>query len=358
MRNTAALIVALCLGLAVEAVGLAHPSGAKEPTSRTARRSHPVPASDLWLRYSGKDGPGAGKHLVLIAADQEYRSEQSLPMLAKVLSHRHGFDCTVLFSVNSKGEVDPTLPAPFKDRSRRHNIPGLKHLAKADCLIWLSRFMQLTDQQKQHFHDYFDSGRPLIALRTANHGFWGGKAYRKGGRHVRLREMLGGSFMGHHGGWHREATRGLIVAAHKTHPILTGVTEIWGPSDVYRCHNDKFPFPKNCTKLVLGQPLLNLQADAPPNKKKEPLPIAWTTTWTGNQNRASKIFHFTMGSAKDFECEGVRRITINAVYWGLGLEQAIRADRSVDPVGKYRPLKAGFNYKKLGVVPRKPRFYQ
>ncbi|MEC8690915.1 MAG: hypothetical protein VX016_05100 [Verrucomicrobiota bacterium] len=74
------------------------------------------PKSDLWLNYSGSDGPGKGKHVVLIAAEQEYRSEQSMPMLAKVLSNHHGFDCTVLFSVNEKGEVDPTVPAPFKDK--------------------------------------------------------------------------------------------------------------------------------------------------------------------------------------------------------------------------------------------------
>ena len=62
-----------------------------------------VSKSDLWLNYSGAKGPGKGRHVVLIAADQEYRSEQSMPMLAKVLSRHHGFDCTVLFSVNEKG---------------------------------------------------------------------------------------------------------------------------------------------------------------------------------------------------------------------------------------------------------------
>ena len=179
-----------------------------------------IPKSNLWLTYSGVKGPGEGRHVVLIAADQEYRSEQSMPMLAKVLSRHHGFDCTVLFSVNEKGEVDPTMPAPFKDKTKRHNIPGLKHLDKADCVIWLSRFMHLPEDQMQHFYDYFDSGKPLIALRTANHGFWGGLQYKKSGKNISLREMLGGTFMGHHGGWHREATRGVVVSDNKKHPIL------------------------------------------------------------------------------------------------------------------------------------------
>ena len=321
-----------------------------------AMDAHPVPASDLWLAYSGKSGPGKGRHIVLIAAEQEYRCEESMPMLARVLSQHHGFDCTVLFSVNEKGFVDPTLPAPFpkeERNTRKHRIPGLEHLAKADCVIWLSRFMQLSDQDMQHFHDYFDSGKPLIALRTANHGFWGGKPYKKNGTRVNLRDMLGGTFMGHHGGWHREATRGIIVEENNAHPILTGVGDIFGTSDVYRCHNDGFPFPTDCTKLVLGQPLINLEPDAPANEKKDPLPVAWTKTWTGNQGKPSKIFHFTMGSAEDFQSEGVRRLTVNAVYWGLGMGSKIKSDSNVSIIGEYKPKKAGFNYKKLGVEPQK-----
>jgi hypothetical protein len=320
--------------------------------------THPVPESDLWLTYQGGEGPGQGKHVVLIAAEQEYRSEQSMPMLAKVLSQHHGFDCTVLFSVNEQGLVDPTLPAPFEDKTKRHNIPGLEHLASADCVIWLSRFMHLPDEQMKHFHDYFDSGKPLIALRTANHGFHGGRPYVKDGKNISLRELLGGTFMGHHGGWHREATRGILVPENQEHPILTGVKDIWGTSDVYRCHNDKSPFPEDCQALVMGQPLVDLTREAEPNPDKEPLPVAWTKSWTGNKGLSTRIFHFTMGSAEDFENAGVRRLTVNAVYWGLGMEAALRPDSSVDIIGDYQPRKSGFNYKELGVEPQKPSFYK
>ncbi len=319
---------------------------------------HSLPEGELWLTYKGGDGPGKGKHVVLIAAEQEYRSEQSMPMLAKVLAEHHGFDCTVLFSVNENGEVDPTLPAPNKDKTKLHNIPGLEHLADADCLIWISRFMNLPDEQMETFHNYFDSGKPLIALRTANHGFMGGKKYSVKERNISLQEMLGGTFMEHHGGWHRESTRGLIVPANNSHPILIGVNEIWGTSDVYRCHSEKHLFPADCTALVMGQPLINLQPDAVANATKQPLPVAWTKTWTGNNNRPSRIFHFTMGSAEDFANEGVRRIIVNSVYWGLGMESAIESDRSVDIVGEYQPLPPGFNYEELGVKSRKPEFYK
>ena len=134
--------------------------------------------------------------------------------------------------------------------------------------------------------------------------------------------------------------------------------DIWGPSDVYRCHNEKHPFPDECTALVLGQPLVDLTRDAVPNIEKEPLPIAWTKTWVGNHGHQTNVFHFTMGSGKDFENPGVRRLTVNAVYWGLGLEAAINEESSVEPVGPYTPLESGFNYQKLGVRPRKPAFYK
>jgi hypothetical protein len=353
--STAVLLFLVLIGLSKDSVGQ---DGQAELSKISANSQHPVPESTLWLRYSGHSGPGKGRHVVLIAAEQEYRCEQAMPMLAKVLSYHHGFDCTVLFSVNEQGEVDPTLPAPFKDETKRHNIPGLEYLANADCVIWLSRFMQLPDDQMQHFHYYFDSGKPLIALRTANHGFWGGKKYSKDGKAVSLKELLGGTFMGHHGGWHREATRGIIVPANETHPILTGVTDIFGTSDVYRCHDDKSPFPQDCTALVMGQPLVNLKPDAVANETKEPLPVAWTKTWTGNNYLPSRIFHFTMGSAEDFESAGVRRLTVNAVYWGLGMDESIAADASVGIIGEYQPLKAGFNYDELGVKPQKPSYYK
>ena len=98
-----------------------------------------------WLTYPGGDGPGKGKRIVLIAADQEYRSEQSMPMMAKVLSTHHGFDCTVLFAVNEKGEVDPIMPVyPEKGKEfKEHHIPGLEQLASADLVIFFPRLLTL-----------------------------------------------------------------------------------------------------------------------------------------------------------------------------------------------------------------------
>ncbi len=104
----------------------------------------------------------------------------------------------------------------------------------------------------------------------------------------------------------------------------------------------------------MGQPLLGRKPDDKPNPKKIPLPIAWTKTWTGSKGKTGRVFHVTMGSARDYQSAGLRRLTINAAYWGLHLEEEIIAERSVDIIGSYEPLESGFNYKKLKVVPKKP----
>src|SRR5262245_5374083 len=59
------------------------------------------------VTYPAKAGPGKARHVVLLAGDEEYRSEEGLPMLAKILSQRHGFRTTVLFSLDPDGTINP-----------------------------------------------------------------------------------------------------------------------------------------------------------------------------------------------------------------------------------------------------------
>jgi Trehalose utilisation len=314
-----------------------------------------------WLAYAGGDGPGKGKRIVLIAADQEYRSEQSMPMMAKILSRHHGFDCTVLFAVNDKGEVDPTMPVyPEKGKVfKEHHIPGLEHLASADLVVFFPRLLTLPMPERELIVKYVDSGKPILALRTANHGFHAALPYKINGKQVRWGEdVLGGSFMGHHGRWQADSTRGIIVPEQKGHPILTGVSDIWGNSDVYRTYKEGTSLPTNCTALVWGQPLMGRNHDDPPNPKLEPLPVAWFKNWQTSEGKTARVFHSTMGSAHDLQSAGLRRLIINAAYWSMGMEAAITPTRSVDIVGTYQPLKSGFNYKELGVVPKPVSAYK
>jgi hypothetical protein len=316
-----------------------------------------------WLKYTGGEGPGKGKHIVLIAAEQEYRSEQSMPMMAKILATHHGFDCTVLFGVNERGEVDPTLPvypeqgkeAQFKE----HHIPGLEQLASADLVIFCTRLLTLPKSELDRIVEYLDSGKPIIALRTANHGFRGPLPYKIDGKQVRWGEdVLGGTFLNHHGRWQADSTRGYFDKTQTQHPILKGVDDVWGDSDVYRTYAEGSSLPADCTALVWGQPLVGRKPDDMPNDKLEPLPVAWVKPWQTSHGNTARVFHCTMGSASDFKSHGLRRLVVNAAYWCVGLEASISASRSVEVVGSYDPLKSGFNYEELGVKPRAVNFYK
>ena len=106
-------------------------------------------AANPWVTYEPKSGAADAKHIVLLSGDEEYRSEESLPMLAKILSERHGFRCTVLFPINpSDGSIDP---------NNQTNIPGMSILAKADLVIDQFRFRELPDADMAYFDAYLNS---------------------------------------------------------------------------------------------------------------------------------------------------------------------------------------------------------
>src|SRR3954465_3657566 len=84
-------------------------------------------AEDPWVVYEGKDGPGKGKHIVFVTGDDEYFSEDGMPVLARILAERHGFKCTVLFAINKTTSVI--------DTNTKDNIPGLEALEKADLMV-------------------------------------------------------------------------------------------------------------------------------------------------------------------------------------------------------------------------------
>src|SRR5438046_1488155 len=116
--------------------------------------SAPLQAADPWVVYGGRDGPGKGKHVVLISGDEEYRSEEALPQLGKILARHHGFKCTVLFAIDPKdGTINP---------NKNNNIPGLEALKSADLMILFTRFRNLPDEQLKFIADYIETGKPII----------------------------------------------------------------------------------------------------------------------------------------------------------------------------------------------------
>ena len=299
-------------------------------------------AADPWLTFPGGEGPGKGKKIVLVSGDEEYRSEEVMPALGQILAKHHGFDCTVLFAIDPKdGTIQPNVT---------DNIPGLESLQDADLLILFTRFRNLPDDQMKHFAAYIESGKPIVGLRTATHAFnlsggsykkytWGNKDKDYDGGFGR--QVLGETWVAHHGAHGKEGTRGIAAKGQEGHGILKGIDagSIFGTTDVYTAK------PAGDSKvLVYGEATETMKPDskAVAGKKNDPMmPVAWTKTYKTASGKSAKIFTTTMGSADDLSHEGTRRMLVNASYWALGSEEKIADKSKVDFVGEYKPTPFG-----------------
>lgn len=311
----------------------------------------PVFAKD-WVEYKGKTGPGQGKHIVLLSGDEEYRSEEALPMLGKILAVRHGFDCTVLFPINpANGTIDP---------NNQTNIPGFDKVREADLVVLFFRFRELPDAQMKHFVDHIAAGKPILAIRTSTHAFqysrntnspyakydWRHKTWRGGFG----QQVLGDTWVSHHGVHGKQSARGVINDSLRDHPVLRGVDDIWGPTDVYGITH----LPPDAKVLVYGQVLEGMNpTDKPvPGKKNDPMmPMIWMRDYPAESGKTCRTITSTIGAASDLESEGLRRLFVNACYYLSGLGNKIPSKANIDYVGEFKPTFFGFNKARKGVKP-------
>ena len=318
-----------------------------------------------WVVFEGNDSNA--KHIVLISGDEEYRSEEALPQLAKILSKHHGFKCTVLFAQN------PEKPG-FVDANYVKNIPGLEALDTADMMVIFTRFRALPDAQMQHIDSYLKAGKPLIALRTSTHAFNFNKDsisnfshygnYYKGDKTEWKdgfgRFILGENWVNHHGHHKHQSTRGVIAEGAETHTITKGIESgsIWGPTDVYGI---RLPLPGDSQPIVLGQ-VINRKEEFDENDlffgmrptddviatennnglnvKDVLMPIAWTKSYQIPGGKKGKAFTSTIGAASDMMNESVRRLLVNGIFWTM--DATVPEKANVSLVGDFNPSAYGF----------------
>jgi hypothetical protein len=306
-----------------------------------------VQPSDTSVSYPAGAGPGGGRHVVLLAGDEEYRSEEALPMLGKILSQRHGFRATVLFSVDPDGTINP---------KNTRSLSNPSALDTADAIVMALRFRAWPDEDMARFDRLLKAGKPVVALRTSTHAFnglskdgpWASWNYNNQGGFGK--RVLGETWLTHWGRHKGEATRGAIEESQRAHPVLRGVSDVFGDTDVY----EAYP-PTDATILMRGLVLRGMTPDSPPadhrkvrvtDKQEQgvnapPMAVAWTRLHRNDGGTTNRVLTTTMGSATDLENEGLRRMVVNGVYWGLGLDVPARAD--VRYVDEYRPSFYGFD---------------
>ena len=291
------------------------------------------------ITYPGGEGAGKGKHIVFIASDHEYRSEETCPALARILAKSHGFKCTVIFGTDSKGFIE----------AGSSNLSGMEALKDADLMVIFARFLNPPESEMTHLTDYLARGGPVVGLRTSSHAFKipanapnakysydsKVKGYEKGFGH----QVLGNTWVGHHGTNHKQGTRIQLITDQKSHPILRGVT------DNAFCHAGGYVGEAGAdfTVLANSQPLLSMDPKSDPDPAKPAMPSTWTREYACANGSKGRVFHSTQGASEDILDPSYRRMILNGIFWAVGLENEIKPDLNIDFVGTYRPKTFSFN---------------
>lgn len=336
MKKTLSWIVSCCVTFF--SLGLSEPLPQHTSTE--------IDASEYSIVYKGTKGPGVGKNIVFIASDHEYRSEESLPALARIMAKHYGFTCTVIFALDNEGNI---LPGGS-------NIKGLEALDKADLMVLFTRFSNFEDAQIQHIDNYIRRGGPIVALRTSTHAFniknnpkWQHYDYRYNGPKTEWKDgfgeyILGETWVTHYGANHKQSSRITPDKSQEKHPIFRGVKDMWVQSGAYTAE------PKG-TVLAYDQPLNGMTPDSPADQTKQPVPVAWTKTYQVENGKSGRSFTTTHGASEDILNEGYRRMLVNASFWAMGMEKNIKAKGNIAFVGPYKPTTFNFDGYKANVKP-------
>ena len=310
------------------------------PTSLFASEKHQV-------IYEGTEGIGVGKHIVFIASDHEYRGEETLPALARLMAKHYGFKCTVIFGID---------PADGTVKPGSSDIAGLEVLREADLMVIFLRFINMPDEEMQHFVDYVDRGGPILGLRTSTHSFkippdrkFYSYDFRYPGEENRMgfgRQVLGETWVTHYGRNHVQSSILALEQDNKEHPVLRGVKDVHTQCGGYTAN----PI-EGSSILARGIILHGMDMDAPVDTSKELMPVAWVREYQSKSSKAARIFCTTQGASEDILNEGFRRMLVNAHLWCLGMEDAIKPENKVDLVGPYHPTTYKFEGYRQGVKP-------
>ena len=287
-------------------------------------------------------------HIVFVMGDEEYRSEESMPMLAKILKREMGAKITLCYSVDSTGTIDP---------NRQDHIAGLEALEEADLMVMFARFRALPKEEVKYILDYAESGKPMVGFRTSTHTF----LYENDSSMMHLNnewptKVFGQQWITHHG--HFEDGNAPLTAVSLTPgastPILNGVVPFNAYSWLYHVHGGDWKLYGDSQPFLEGRSLRsNHEEDGKLDEFPLTNPVAWTKTYTGESGKPARVFFTTLGHPYDFKIESMRKLALNGIYWALEKEDEIPADGvNAELAEPYEPNNSGFGEKyKKGMKP-------
>ena len=240
----------------------------------------------LWLfaLLPAADGP----RVVFVIGEDEYRTAETLPEFSRAELEPRGFRCS--YSI--------------EDPSKKNIFPGMEALKDADLLILSTRRRTPTREAMAQIRAHLNAGKPLVAIKTASHGFQAEPPEGHEAWNDFDREVLGHHYANHYSN-HPERgdppTVVRVVDGAKAHPVLTGVEaqerKVW--SWLYKVEE----------LSPTAQVLLEGQIDG----KSERAPVALTNSYKGG-----RVFYTSLGHPWEFRFPWFRKLLVNAVFWTLG----------------------------------------
>jgi len=287
-------------------------------------------------------------HIVFVTGDEEYRSEESMPMLAAILKRELGAKVTVCYALDADGTINP---------NRHDHIQGLEALKTADLMVVFTRYRELPKHQAELITDYAESGKPMIGFRTSTHAFM----YKTDSSMMHLNnewpaKIFGQQWIVHHGHFqdgNAPLTSVYFTSEAKT-PILNGVRPFQAYSWLYHVQGGDWKLSGPVNPILEGRSLRSTH-QLEGNLAKYPItqPVAWTKTYTGAKGKVARVFFTTLGHPYDFKDTSMRKLALNGIYWALGLEKRIPKEGvNADFARPYEPNNSGFGDKfKKGLRP-------
>jgi len=231
-----------------------------------------------------------GAQIVFLVSSTEdrdsYESGRTIPPFAEMLKREHGYQTTVL-----------TATVPESSAS----FPNFEAVAKADLLVIFCRRLGLPPEQLTTIKNHLNAGKPVVAIKTANHGFAVRAPFVPGFLpwYEFVADVLGAENRGYGGSRGGMAIK--VVPATRDHPIVRGLPANW----------------QSGGNLYLSAPLLDRRATVLLEGTVEGRvePIAWT-----RMAGESRVFYTSMGHPADFDetQPHFRTLLLNGIRWALG----------------------------------------
>lgn len=286
-------------------------------------------------------------HIVFVTGDEEYRSEESMPMLASIAKRELNAKVTVCYALDSTGIIDP---------NRLDHISNLDALEKADLMVIFTRYRQLPKEERDYISNYVESGKPIVGFRTSTHAFKYDDPTLEYWNNEWPTKVFGQQWITHHGHFDDGKFPVTNISAIDSNSvILNGFKPFEAYSWLYHVDGGDWSLYGDSNPILQGYSTKS-QHEIDGNLDKFPLtnPVAWTKSYTGNSGKASRVFFTTLGHPYDFKLPEVRKIAMNGIFWALGMEEKIPEDGvNVNLASPYEPNNSGFGQKyKLNQKPQ------